>query len=145
MDSSHPARSRSGVRSVADAPVALVVDDEPALARAVARLLAMRGWRSHAVVSSDAAVAWLAANPPPDLVLVDVGVTQIDGGALLAACDALREQGTPLAVLRMTGSPVDEADARRTLEKPFRAEELYAAAEAAIADATWGELATGSG
>ena len=56
----------------------LIVDDEPAIRRLLRTGLAAGGYRTQEAASASAALAQLAAEPP-DLVLLDLGLPDMDG------------------------------------------------------------------
>lgn len=90
----------------------LVADDDPQLVRALRVTLAARGYEVIAASDGAAAVA-LAAQSPPDLVLLDLGMPHLDGVEVI---QALRGWTTaPIIVVSgRTGSAdkIDELFAR---------------------------------
>ena len=72
-----------GTRSAAGLSV-LVVEDTVSLAQLLATYLQTRGFLVHCVEDGNDAVDSLNANPPPDLVLLDVNLPGINGFQVLA-------------------------------------------------------------
>jgi PAS domain S-box-containing protein len=117
-------------RSIARGTV-LVVDDEPALARTLARLVERLGWTCEIAVGGSVAMERLAARDY-DAVLCDVRMPDVDGPALLAWLVAER----PHLVERLgfvTGDTLGAAAAaflaasgRPSVEKPFTREAVAA-------------------
>ncbi len=106
----------------------LVVEDDAAIRRVVERNLAGHGFRIHAVESGRDA---LGAEPSfhPDLILLDLGLPDIDGFAVI---QEIRERTTtPIIVLSVRGAEADKVRALDLgaddyLTKPFGADELLA-------------------
>ena len=106
----------------------LVVDNDEAVRRIVAHMLAKRGYRVRSAGAADEAQA-LIADPKSDvdLLLTDVLMPEVSGYELAAR---LREQGVELPVVYMSGfghesiSPEPPDQQRTVLQKPFRADEL---------------------
>jgi CheY-like chemotaxis protein len=117
-------------------PRALVVDDEPMVLRATARLLHEQGWSTTTVTTGDAALTALEAHEF-DLVLTDRSMPGMSGEELCRRVHALRPR---LAIVMMTGL-IDEAEERALLDdgvraivtKPFRSSELADALASAAA------------
>ena len=107
----------------------LVVEDEPDLARVIARHVEETGCRVRTVASGEEALAALEGGPF-DLVLLDVMLPGIDG---LEVCRRLRQRQQYLPVLMLTarGSDLDkvmglETGADDYLTKPFSVQEMLA-------------------
>jgi two-component system KDP operon response regulator KdpE len=106
----------------------LVVEDDPAVRRVVARNLAGHGFRVEAVESGRAALG-LEPTFHPDLILLDLGLPDIDGFAVI---QSVRERTTtPIVVLSARGAEADKVRALDMgaddyLTKPFGADELLA-------------------
>jgi CheY-like chemotaxis protein len=79
------------IELAADAPVALVVEDDPDGARIAAGMLRMLGYKSRVVHDANAALMALAREGPPSLMLLDVCLPAMDGVGLAKV--ALRIQG----------------------------------------------------
>jgi two-component system KDP operon response regulator KdpE len=106
----------------------LLVEDDEATRRSVAANLAAHGYDvSEAVDGADALRQWDAGRP--DLILLDLGLPDTDGGTLIRR--VRREAMTPILVLSARGAERDkvvalEAGADDYLAKPFGLEELRA-------------------
>jgi two-component system KDP operon response regulator KdpE len=106
----------------------LVVDDEPQLVQALTMNLRARRYEVHAA-SSGAAALQLAVEFPPDVVLLDLGLPDMDGVEVI---HGLRTASTaPIIVLsgRIGGSDkvgALDAGADDYVTKPFGMDELMA-------------------
>jgi two-component system KDP operon response regulator KdpE len=106
----------------------LIVEDDPAVRRVVERNLSGHGFQVKAVGSGRAA---LGAEPifHPDLILLDLGLPDIEGHAVI---ESVRERTTtPIIVLSVRGSEAEKVRALDLgaddyLTKPFGADELLA-------------------
>lgn len=113
-----------------DAPQVVLVDDNPDLRAYVTELLAPH-FRVRTAVDGRAALASIVADPP-DLVLADVMMPQLDGFGLLAALRAEpRTSHLPVVLLSARAGPEAAveglaAGADDYLVKPFSASELLA-------------------
>jgi FixJ family two-component response regulator len=111
-----------------------IVDDEPAVARAIARMLRTAGWR---VETFDSAEAFLEGHDGRDGCLVlDVNMPGLDG---LQLQERLHEMGDGLPIVFLTGHgdiPMSvkamKAGAVDFLTKPVGADALIAAINAAL-------------
>src|SRR5262249_36892937 len=65
-------------------PKAIVVDDNAAMARLVAQNLELDGWIARALDSGHDAIVAIAEDPP-DLIITDLRMPQMDGFGVLAA------------------------------------------------------------
>ncbi|HEV3353469.1 MAG TPA: response regulator transcription factor [Acidimicrobiales bacterium] len=112
----------------------LVVDDEPALLRAVGAALKARDYDVATVGTGQAAIDAIAL-APPDLVVLDLGLPDLDG---IEVCRRVREwSDVPIVVLSAEGS-----EARKVLAldqgaddyvtKPFSTAELLARIRVAL-------------
>lgn len=112
----------------------LVVDDEPALARALRINLTARGF-DVAVASTGAQALTLAARHRPDVVVLDLGLPDMDGRTVL---DGLRGwTNVPVIVLSARTDAMDKVDALDAgaddyVTKPFGMEEFLARLRAAV-------------
>jgi two-component system KDP operon response regulator KdpE len=117
-----------------DNPLALVVDDEQQIRRFLRAAFELDGFAVEGAESGQAALR-LATLKHPDLVILDLGLPDMDGGEVL---DRLRAwSNVPLIVLSVRSN---EAEKVRLLErgaddyvvKPFGMAELLARAQAAM-------------
>jgi DNA-binding response OmpR family regulator len=109
--------------------VVLLVEDDPLISSSLVRALEANGYEASNVSTVAAAIEAIDSGPP-DLVLLDLGLPDGDGGAV--AVHAAREHPTvPVIVLTARDSEVDvvlglEAGAVDYVIKPFRLAELLA-------------------
>ena len=112
----------------------LVVEDDKALAKALAINLRARG--DQAVVAHDGAAALRsAAAEPPDVVLLDLGLPDMDGLEVIAGLRGWSE--VPIIVLSARDAQRDtvkalDAGADDFVRKPFGMDELFARLRAAV-------------
>ena len=122
----------------------LVVDDEAPIRRAMAANLRARGYDVDLAETGEQALQ-LAARHHPDVVLLDLGLPDIDG---LAVIDGLRGWSqVPIVVLSARGSEPDkvaalDAGADDYVSKPFGMDELLARLRAAVRRAAVADEAT---
>ena len=112
----------------------LVVDDDPALVRALAINLRARGYEVHAA-GTGAGALQLAATHPPDAVVLDLGLPDLDGSEVIAGLRGWTD--VPILVLsaREQAHEKDaalDAGADDYVIKPFGMDELLARLRAAI-------------
>ena len=107
----------------------LIVEDEPDVADLVQRVLRQAAWAPDIVTTGHAALTALAVSPY-DLVVLDLGLPDLDGAEV---CRRFRADGghTPILMLTARGALTDrvhglDAGADDYLAKPFAAEELLA-------------------
>ncbi len=112
------ATSLAPTRAAAPAKV-LVVDDEPALVRALTRWL--KADAAVTGVTSPSEALSLLAHDHFDLVLCDLHMPELPGDALARQVRALPD---PPRVVVMTGSPVAAPDDLTYLRKPLNREQL---------------------
>ncbi len=115
-------------------PSILLVEDDPSIRTSLVRALGERG---HTVVSAPTAMAGLhaAVEERPDVVLLDLGLPDLDGGTLLQMLRAVSQ--VPVVVITARD---DEAEIVRLLDqgaddyvvKPFRADQLDARIRAVL-------------
>ncbi|WP_092861402.1 response regulator transcription factor [Quadrisphaera sp. DSM 44207] len=106
----------------------LLAEDDPAIAEPLARALSREGY--DVVLSGDGAGALARAGDGVDLVVLDLGLPDVDG---LEVCRRLRAAGRTMPVLVLTAR-ADEVDTVVGLDagaddyvtKPFRLAELLA-------------------
>jgi two-component system KDP operon response regulator KdpE len=112
----------------------LVVDDEPNILASVAPLLRSRGYEVLTAMTGGAALDSVERDNP-DLVVLDLGLPDIDG---VRVCSQVREtRNVPILVLSARGAEGDkvralDAGADDYVTKPFGAEELLARIRAAL-------------
>lgn len=123
-----------GTPTSSSTPSVLVVEDEPAIATAVARRLGAEGW--HVETAADGLVGVeAAARLRPDVVILDVMLPGIDG---LEVCRRIQAE-RPVPVLMLTARD-DETDmlvglgvgADDYMTKPFSMRELVARTKALL-------------
>ena len=118
--------------------VVLVVEDDPQIRRFLRATLPGQGYRLLEATAGEEALA-LAASHRPDLILLDLGLPDIDG---LTVTRRLREWATmPIVVLSARGQERDKIDALDAgaddyVTKPFGVGELLARMRVALRHAT---------
>lgn len=118
-------------------PRILVVDDEPAILRAVRANLGRHGFRVETAATSQEALEH--AQTRPDLILLDLGLPDGDG---LDIIRSIREQwDIPIIVLSARGAEGEKVRALDLgaddyLTKPFGLDELYARIRVALRHST---------
>lgn len=113
----------------------LVVDDEVDVALSLASLLAARGYRVETVYDGRQVLERLERDPLPDLVLLDVGMPELDGEEVLQRMRA-NPRTRELPVLLATAASIDLARVGRVsglLRKPYPRAVLYALLERLLA------------
>lgn len=116
------------------APHILVIDDEPQILRALRTILAEKQFKVTTASRGEEGLALAAANPP-DIVILDLGLPDMDG---IEVCSRLREwTQTPIIVLSVRDSERDKVAALDKgaddyLTKPFGIEELLARVRVAL-------------
>lgn len=111
-------------------PRVLVVDDEPAIARALARMLKV----DHDVTTATApleAVRMIASGDRFDAILSDVNMSELDGMRLHQAVREIAEEQAKRIVF-VTGGQLDPETSKfmagkRTLRKPVTRDDLVVA------------------
>jgi two-component system KDP operon response regulator KdpE len=112
----------------------LLVDDEPAIQRAVGPLLRSRGY-DVTIAGTGAEALRLAAERPPDLIVLDLGLPDLEGTEV---CRRVRLGSTvPIVVLSARGAEEDKVQALDLgaddyVTKPFGPEELLARIRVAL-------------
>jgi two-component system, OmpR family, KDP operon response regulator KdpE len=112
----------------------LVVDDEPQIRRALRTSLEAHGWQVETVGTGEEGVVG-AADQAPDLVLLDLGLPDLDGTEVIRRIRAFSQ--VPVIVLSVREGQADkvaalDAGADDYVTKPFAMEELLARARAAL-------------
>jgi two-component system KDP operon response regulator KdpE len=116
------------------APHILVIDDEPQILRALKTILGEKDFKVTTASTGEEGLALAAANPP-DIVILDLGLPDIDG---YEVCARLREwTQCPIIVLSVRESERDKVAALDKgaddyLVKPFGIEELLARVRVAL-------------
>ena len=121
----------TALRGGVSGPRIVVVDDDPAVIRAVTAVLEAEGYRVEAAPNQAQALRMVLEDPPA-LVVLDVNMPGLDGWEL---CDILRRQShtRDVPVLFLTGRADlrDQITAMQVggsdyVTKPFRPDELRA-------------------
>jgi len=116
----------------------LLVDDTPANLRLLSQMLSERGYRVRAVTSGSRALAAVGA-APPDLILLDIKMPQLDG---YEVCKRLKEESQtrdiPIIFLSALDQTEDKVRAFAAggvdyITKPFQIEEVLARVETHLA------------
>ena len=116
----------------------LVVEDEAEALENLVMMLEMEGFRALAAPNGRAAIE-LAGREPPDLVLCDISMPELDGYGVLAALRANPETGaTPFIFLTARGEKKDlragmNLGADDYLSKPAGAEDVLGAIRSRLA------------
>ena len=106
----------------------LVVDDDPAVRRSIDRALRLEGYDVVGVPSGGEALETLA-QAPPDALILDLGLPDIDGQEVLQKARQFYEG--PIIILSARDREIEkiealDAGADDYVEKPFRVGELLA-------------------
>ena len=112
-------------------PNILIVDDTPANVLLLVRMLTERGYNPRPVLSGKLALQAARAEPP-DLILLDIAMPEMNGYEvceLLKADEALKE--IPIIFISALNETIDKVKAFRVggvdyVTKPFQFEEVYA-------------------
>lgn len=112
----------------------LVIDDEPPIRKLLRMGLATQGYEILEAPNGKAALDLLKSNP--DLVILDLGLPDMQGLELLSVIRSRRE-GLPIVVLSSRGDEAGKVDALDRgaddyVTKPFGMEELLARMRAAL-------------
>ena len=117
-----------------DAPTLLIVEDEPPIRRLLRTTLGAHDYRTHEAASGAEALLALRHHRP-DLVLLDLGLPDMDGLALIA--EIRKQSPVPIVVLSSRGDEQAkvlalDGGADDYVTKPFGADELLARIRAAL-------------
>ena len=119
---------------MSNAPHILVVDDEPQIQRAIRTILTEKGFKVTVASSGNEGLTLAAVNEP-DIVILDLGLPDMDG---VEVCIRLREwTQCPIIILSVRDSEHDKVAALDKgaddyLTKPFGIEELLARVRVAL-------------
>jgi two-component system, OmpR family, KDP operon response regulator KdpE len=122
-------------------PHILVIDDEPQILRALKTILTARQFKVTTASRGEEGLT-LAAAQPPDLVILDLSLPDMDG---IEVCARLREWSlVPIIVLSVRESERDKVAALDKgaddyLTKPFGTEELLARIRVALRHSTFAQ------
>jgi two-component system, OmpR family, KDP operon response regulator KdpE len=123
---------------VSAAPHILVIDDEPQILRALRTILQQKQFRVTTASRAEEALS-LAAAQPPDIIILDLGLPDMDG---IEVCAQLRQwTQVPIIVLSVRDREHDKVlaldrGADDYLTKPFGIEELLARIRVALRHAS---------
>jgi two-component system KDP operon response regulator KdpE len=112
----------------------LVIDDEPQIVRALQINLKARGYEVH-LAATGAAALRVAAQYPPDLVILDLGLPDFDGVEVIRGLRGWTE--APVVVLSGRTDQTDKVEALDAgaddyVTKPFGIDELLARMRAVL-------------
>ncbi len=112
----------------------LVVDDDEAIATMLAGFLGENGFEAECSTGGRDALARMLAGPPPDLLVLDLRMPELDGRALLreARARGLRPRTVLLSADREVAQAAAELGAEAFVEKPFAPDGLLAAVRRAL-------------
>ena len=119
---------------MSNVPHILVIDDEPQILRAMRTILTEKQFRVTTASRGEEGLT-LAATNQPDLIILDLGLPDMDG---VEVCTRLREwTQTPIIILSVRDSERDKVAALDRgaddyLTKPFGIEELLARVRVAL-------------
>jgi two-component system, OmpR family, KDP operon response regulator KdpE len=119
----------------------LVVDDEPQILRALRINLRVRDYDVHVATTGTEALE-VAGRYPPDLVILDLGLPDLDGVEVIAGLRGWTK--APIIVLSGRADSTDKVEALDAgaddyITKPFGVEELLARMRAAVRRTGTGE------
>lgn len=116
----------------------LVVDDDPGVRLLVVRRLKQAGYRVRDASDAGEALMWIVAHGAPDVVVLDVGMPEVDGFELLSRIrDQVDQPELPAVFLSGQVESEDITKGRSLgatyLTKPFVASALLSAIERLLA------------
>ncbi|MEO7909012.1 MAG: response regulator [Roseiflexaceae bacterium] len=126
--------TRTWADQIADAPRLLIVDDAPDITQLLVVFFHQAGYNALAAYDGRAALD-LFRREPPNLVILDLGLPDIDG---LEVCQQIRQESSvPVLMLTKRGTIEDRvqgyaAGADAYLVKPFLVEEVQAVVQALL-------------
>src|ERR1035437_5293003 len=145
QDSLSPLTATAITMTKMTVPWVLVVDDEPHITDLVTTAFRYDGFDAEQVMSGQAALSSIAADPP-DLVVLDVMLPDLDGFEVTCR---LRSAGVPVPELFLTARDATEdkisgltVGGDDYLSKPFSLEELIARARAILRRTSPGDSAS---
>ncbi|MDY7016019.1 MAG: response regulator, partial [Cyanobacteriota bacterium] len=115
----------------------LVVDDTPANLRLLVGMLTQRGYEARPAISGKLALSG-ARTMPPDLILLDIMMPEMDGYEVCAQLKTdERTREIPVIFISALDETVDKVRAFRVggvdyISKPFRKEEVLARVESQL-------------
>ncbi len=114
----------------------LIVDDERLIRLMAETMLSLAGYKVASVASGKDALVWIEGRPCPDLILLDLVMSDMNGAE---AFEKIREKYPKAKILISSGYNIDEtaqrlldSGARGFIQKPYRKNGLYTAVEAAL-------------
>jgi len=124
----------SNPRRVVEGPTILIVEDDDEARAAITRVLRARGYRAVEAATGSAALERWAARRP-DLVLLDLGLPDVDGLELIRRMRA--DATTPIVILSGRYEEHEKVEALERgaddyVTKPFGVDELSARLRAAL-------------
>src|SRR6476660_2832563 len=135
MRKQEPALNPEKHKNAAAQPASiLVVDDTPANLQVLAGMLKDRGYKVRPVPGGKLALL-AARRDPPDLILLDINMPEMNGYEVCAHLKAEdRLKGIPIIFISALTEPLDKVKAFAIggvdyLTKPFQMEELHARVE----------------
>lgn len=128
----------------ANPPVALLVDDDETIGMLLSFIVKREGFSLKWVKDGGAALDFVAQEPPPALVLLDVMLPVASGHEILAALRA-RSEWARVPVLMLTGK-TEESEMARAMNagangfvvKPFNPQELVSTIRGVVGPASTG-------
>lgn len=115
-------------------PVVLIVDDMPANVQMVSLMLKDKGYKVRVALSGKMALQSVRDNPP-DLVLLDINMPEMDGYEVCRQLKAdEKSRGIPVIFISSLSETMDKVKAFQVggvdyVEKPFHLEEVFARIE----------------